>query len=223
MCAAPACAGAKKFKPFNEIINIGFKVEPATGQRHITRVFPVGDVDVMRDHHALDCAAQERRKMPGHGRTDEKPWLFAAAFVGETLQLPEWLTRKIFFLNRQNFAVDDNFIQSERWLSTRQNRMGKNFQCRSSYGCHSAVIERRRQRAEPFRLFLRNPACTSKPAALKVISGVKHIEAFKISIGNILPQLHVALRVYCALHHRKSIYILRGGLLRVRRTARRAR
>jgi hypothetical protein len=56
---------------------------------------------------------------------------------------------------------------------------------------------------------LRNPACTSKPAALKVISGVKHIEAFNIRGGNILPQLDVPLRVYCALHHEKMVLLWR--------------
>ena len=93
MRAASACVGAEKFEPLNEIINIGFEVKATARQRHIARIFPIGDVDIMRDHHALDCPTQKRRKMPGHRRADEKPGLCTAPFVHETLQLPERFAR----------------------------------------------------------------------------------------------------------------------------------
>jgi hypothetical protein len=66
--------------------------------------------------------------------------------------------------------------------------MGKNLKRRSRHRGHSTMFERRRQRAQPFRLLLRNPASASQPAALKVISRIKHIQAFKFRGGNNLPQ-----------------------------------
>ena len=58
MRAAPSRIWAKKFQPLNQIINIGFKVEPATRQRHIARVLPIGDIDIIRAHHPFDGATQ---------------------------------------------------------------------------------------------------------------------------------------------------------------------
>jgi hypothetical protein len=66
--------------------------------------------------------------------------------------------------------------------------MGKNLKRRSRHRSHSTMFERRRQRIYPFRLFLRYPARASQPAALKVISRIKHIQAFKFRGGNNLPQ-----------------------------------
>ena len=138
MGTASASIGADEFKPFDEIIDVGFKIETAAGQRHIARIFPIGDIDIMRCHHALDRAAQQRREMAGHRRANEQPRLRAAAFIDEPLQLAKGLTRQILFLNRHRLAIDSHIIQSECRLSARQNRMRENIQCRRRDGCETA-------------------------------------------------------------------------------------
>ena len=156
MGTASASIGADEFKPFDEIIDVGFKIKAAAGQRHIARIFPIGDIHIMRWDHALDRTAQQRREMARHRGANEQSRFRAAAFINEPLQLSKGLARQILFLNRQRLAIDNNAVQSECWLSARQHRMRKHVQSRRRDGGKTAHTKWPSEILEHICLRLRN-------------------------------------------------------------------
>ena len=55
-----------------EIVDVIVEIEAAIGQRHIARVAPVGDVNVIGRQKGFDRAAQQGRVMARHGRNDQQ-------------------------------------------------------------------------------------------------------------------------------------------------------
>ena len=55
----------------DDVLDVFVESEAARGQRHVARVVPVGDVDVVVGEHRLDGVAQERGEVSRHRRDDQ--------------------------------------------------------------------------------------------------------------------------------------------------------
>ena len=63
---------AKKAEHIHHQVDVVVEIEPACRQRHVARVLPIGDVDVVVGQKRLDRAAQQRCKVAGHGRHEQQ-------------------------------------------------------------------------------------------------------------------------------------------------------
>ena len=72
----------------DQVVDVVVEVEGAGGQRHVARVHPVGDVDVMLGQHLLDRAAQQRREMPRH-RGDDQHLGVVAPLASDALEVQQ--------------------------------------------------------------------------------------------------------------------------------------
>ena len=59
----------------DEVLDVLVEAEAAVLERHIARVVPVGDVDVVVGQHRAHGAAQQRREMARQRRHQEHAWL----------------------------------------------------------------------------------------------------------------------------------------------------
>ena len=73
--------GSEHANELDDVIDKIVEVEAAHGERDITRVDPVGDVDIMVGQHRLDGAAQQRRVVTRHRRHDQ--YLGVVALAGQ--------------------------------------------------------------------------------------------------------------------------------------------
>ncbi len=116
-------------EPPDQIVDIIVEIERAFGERHVARVGPVGDVDVVTGQHPLHGPAQQRREMARHRRDDQQLGVLdRAAFAHEVAQLPEGLARLDRLDDRQVDAVDLRGRQVEGRLSARRCSMGEHLQ-----------------------------------------------------------------------------------------------
>ena len=73
-------------KECDHVVHKGAKIEAAFGLRHVAKIMPVGDKDVMVGQHRFDRGAQKCREMARHGGDQQHPWLWRFDFLPEVKQ-----------------------------------------------------------------------------------------------------------------------------------------
>ena len=61
--------GPEEVHEFDDVVDEVVEVEVAHGERHLARVGPIGDVEIVLRDHRLDGAAQQRRVVTRIGAT----------------------------------------------------------------------------------------------------------------------------------------------------------
>jgi len=62
-------AGADRAQKVDEVLDEVVEAEGALRERHVARIMPIGDVDIMIGQHGVDGGAQQRRECPDKGAT----------------------------------------------------------------------------------------------------------------------------------------------------------
>ena len=77
-------------------VDVVVEIEAAGGQRHVARVLPVGDVDLVVGQERLDRAAQERGEVARHGRHQQQArMLRGAGRIDVALEMDEAAERRL--------------------------------------------------------------------------------------------------------------------------------
>ena len=113
-------------------VDIVFEVKRAGAGRHIARILPVGDVDVVVGQEGFDGAAQQRRVMSRHGG-DQQQLRVIECLAGrgrrarKVDQLAEWTLPGDLFGDRQALAVHQCRGDVENRLVVAARRAFKHF------------------------------------------------------------------------------------------------
>ena len=78
--------GPDRVEELDEVLDVLVEPEPAGRQRHVARVVPVGDVDVVVGEHRAHGVAQQRGEMAGHRRDEEHARLCGRDVLPEVQQ-----------------------------------------------------------------------------------------------------------------------------------------
>ena len=105
--------GAKFVHEVDDIVDIGIEVELAVLQRHVARIDPVGDVDIMMRQQCLYRSTQQGGMVPGHRGHDQQLWIIALGIALEAEQPAERLFHNCLFLNRDLATIDLGTVQTE--------------------------------------------------------------------------------------------------------------
>ena len=144
-------AGAQLLEEFDQIVDIVVEVETALFDRHVTRVGPVGDVDVVAWQHPLDRPAQQCREVPAHRRDDQQLRLSLHALLAEVQQVAERLAERDVLVDRDDLAADGRLGDSECRLSARRAGVREDIETCRRDRAERAVAERIRRIVEPPR------------------------------------------------------------------------
>ncbi len=90
----------------HDVLDVLVEAEPPGGERHVARVVPVGDEDVVVGEHRLNGVAQQGREVPRHGREQEHARLHRLDVLPEVQQRPERRAMEDLLAHRDVLAAD---------------------------------------------------------------------------------------------------------------------
>ena len=104
----------------DEVVDIVVDAELALRQRHLARIYPVGDVDVVVAQQRFDRVAQERREMARQRRHHQDAGLGAVDVLGEAQQLAEGQVERDLLGDRHIAVADAHAGDAELRARMRQ-------------------------------------------------------------------------------------------------------
>ena len=99
---------------FNQMLGEVVEVEAAIAQRHIARVMPVGDIDVVLGQQNANRIAQQGREMAGHRRNHQHRRLMDGRIFLEMKQRRERRRKGRLFGDGDFLITDHDGIEAER-------------------------------------------------------------------------------------------------------------
>ena len=96
------------------MIDVFVEAEPAGGQRHVARVVPIGDVDVVLGQHGAHGAAQQRREMAGQRRHQQHARLRGRDVLLEVQQRAERRHLRRLLAHLDLAVADGDAVDAER-------------------------------------------------------------------------------------------------------------
>ena len=109
----------------DDVVDELVQAEAPLGQRHVARVLPVGDVEVVLRQHHLDCAAQQGGEVAGHRRDQKDARLHDRMVLAEMQQRAERRVVGRFLGHRCCLSVHRHDIDAEGWPVMRETRLGE--------------------------------------------------------------------------------------------------
>ena len=125
------------------------EIEPAVKQRHVARVLPVGQVDVVIGQQGLDGAAQQGRKMPGERRHHQHRRLLAGPILAEMDEVAERMRSDGLLLDGDFPALDRDRADAKIRPLMRQVGMGEQVHRRGGAAHARQVADRQPRMAQP--------------------------------------------------------------------------
>ena len=108
---------ADELRELDDVVDVIVEIETADGDRHVARVVPVGDVDIVLGQHGLNRAAQQRGVVARHRRDDQHLRVVAFAADGfiasEVNEIAERFDEHDLFVDRHGDAGDLRRLQAE--------------------------------------------------------------------------------------------------------------
>ena len=104
------------------------EAEAPLGQRHVARVLPVGDVEVVLGQHHLDGAAQQRGEVPRHRRHQQDARLRHRMVLAEVQQRAERRVVGCLLGHRHALPVHRHDVDAERRPRMRKPGVGEHGQ-----------------------------------------------------------------------------------------------
>ena len=107
------CALADRLEELDDIIDVVVEVEIAGGERHVARVVPVGDVDVVLGQHRAHRVAQQRREVARHRRHQQYLRLLRLAVLGKVQQGAEGPDPGLLLAHENAAVAHDDAVDGE--------------------------------------------------------------------------------------------------------------
>ena len=134
----------------DDVIDEVVEVEAAHGQRHVARVDPVGDVEIVLRQHRLDGAAQQRRVVARHRRDQQHLRVVALApamarRARSAASSQNGVAATTLFAHRHVEAVDARRLDPELRLAVAPRHVLEHFAGRREMpaeGRHAQRVER---------------------------------------------------------------------------------
>ena len=134
----------------DDVTDIFVQTEPAGGERHLARVVPVGDVDVVVDQHRLHGVAQERGEVARHRRDDQHARSRVRHVLPEPQQRSERRRMDGFLVDRDVDFAHLDAVDAKRRPAMGQRREQEHFACRRDLA-QRAVTGKRGPRSIQYR------------------------------------------------------------------------
>ena len=106
-------ARAQMFEKSDDVVDKIVEIEIAGRERHVARIVPIGQVNIVLGQHGRHRPAQERGEMPRHRRDQQHLRLLLRGILGEMQQGRERPNPDLFFAHGDSAVADLCCVDAE--------------------------------------------------------------------------------------------------------------